>query len=125
MIKSNKPLVVQIDARSGNTISAEVVIKITEVRLLPEESIYQVDIQDLILNTVGVAKSVALPIAQYEALKAHIVQVQGFTEQGTALDLKVMPYALLHFVLTDVRADGKLIYGSVAEDWELMPIESN
>lgn len=122
MIKSKKSLIVQVDTRSGKTINAEVIIKITEVRLLAEEAVYQVNIQDLILNTVSLEKSVTLPISQYEELKSHIVQSQGFTEQGSVLDLKVMPYALLHFVTTDVRPDGKLIYGTEPSDWELMPV---
>lgn len=120
MIKSNKPLVVQFDARSGRALLAEVLITVTEVRLVVEESIYKVNVQDTILGTVAVSKSVDIPIATYEALKASIVQEHSFTETGSALDLKIIPYALLYFVKNDIREDGKLIYGADPADFEIV-----
>ena len=119
MVKSNKPLVVQIDARSGRTIEAIVLIKIKEIRLVAETQSYTVDIEDTILGTTALAKSVDISVLAYDALREQIVSEMGFTEVGTALDLKVMPYALLVFIKSDVRADGKLIYGANPEDFEL------
>ena len=123
MIKSNKPLIVQIDARSGRTIEAIVFIKIKEVRLIAGSQSYKVDIEDTILGSPILIKSVDIPINSYEALRSQIVTQTGFTETGTALDLKIMPYALLSFIKNDVREDGKLIYGAAPEDFELNIVE--
>ena len=123
MVKSNKPLIVQIDARSGRTIEAIVFIKIKEVRLIAGSQSYKVDIEDTILGSPVLIKSVDIPINSYEALRSQIVAQTGFTETGTALDLKIMPYALLSFIKNDVREDGKLIYGAAPEDFELNIVE--
>lgn len=119
MVKSNKPLVVQIDARSGRTIEAIVFIKIKEVRLIAGSQSYKVDIEDTVLGATALVKSIDISISDYESLRSQIVAETGFTETGTALDLKAMPYALLAFIKADVRADGKLIYGANPEDFEL------
>lgn len=123
MIQSNKPLVIRYDVRNGKAIEAQVVITITSVSLNVITRKYDITIQDKVNTTLIANKVVSIDNTTYENLRASIIALLNPTETGMDLELILAPHALLAYVRNDVREDGKLIYGSIPTDWELVPEE--
>lgn len=122
MIQSNKPLVVQVNARSGKGVEAIVVVSIVGVAFIPQTKTYTIYIQDAVEES-KVEKTVSISVEDYTALKEYVLANNTFSETGTDLEVAILPHALLRYVTTDVGDNGKLIYGSNPEDWELVPQE--
>lgn len=122
MIRTNRPISILLNHRSGKTLTGVISISILSLTLNVRAKVYEVTILDKLDNHTLSQRVVQLPISVYEQLKAQIISQNSYSETGTELDLKIMPQALLSYVLTDVREDGKLIYSTIPSDWELVPI---
>lgn len=123
MIQTNKEVL--YDARGQK--SATVNVKMEFPELLHETNMYLIHVIDYILENdierIISLKNVQMPVNVYDTLQDSIIS--GYNISGTSIEKvkKAMPYALLEYVKNDLvdAENNKLIYGTVAADWELIP----